>query len=668
MAFSKILIANRGEIALRVIRSAKRLGFQTVAVYSEADAKALHVQAADQAVCIGPAPVGESYLKVDAILEAAKKTGADAVHPGYGFLSENEGFARACKEAGITFIGPDADAIDLMGNKRAAKIAVMKYDVPVVPGYQGSDQSDETLIAEAKKIGFPLMVKAAAGGGGRGMRLVHDEAEVGQAIQSARSEATNAFGSGELILEKAVMNGRHVEIQIFGDTHGNVIHLGERDCSVQRRHQKIVEESPSPAVDAALREKMGQAAVNAGKSCNYVGAGTVEFILGQDGEFYFLEMNTRLQVEHPVTEMVTGLDLVEWQLRVASGEPLPLKQEEIRWNGHSIEVRLYAEDPAQNFLPQTGIIRRWELPEGMDLRVDHCVYDGLEVSAHYDPMLAKVIVHGATREDACRKLVAALERTTLLGLNTNNRYLVNVLKHPVFIKGDATTSFIGEHMGEFKAADPSAQAWALAAMVRYLNQGAAVSVEQGYIGWRSGSALPTMLRLECGEKRKSASVLATGKNRFRVDISDLKGQFPEGEAENVEIDVIGHEDGALVFAVDGVRQRVAYAADAGTVYLDIDHGNRVIRDVTIEPTQKVGAAGSGIIKAPMDGNVVKVVAAEGEAVTKGQLIGVIEAMKMEHAIKADVDGVIQSIKMQQGQQVKVRQVLVEIIPAEPVEN
>jgi geranyl-CoA carboxylase alpha subunit len=672
MAFTKVLIANRGEIALRVIRSAKALGYQTVAVYSEADAKALHVAAADQAVCIGPAPVNQSYLSIPAILAAAKATGADAVHPGYGFLSENEDFAKACKEAGITFIGPDADSIELMGNKRAAKIAVMKHNVPVVPGYQGADQSDETLIAEAKKIGFPIMVKAAAGGGGRGMRLVTEAGEIAQAIQSARSEATNAFGSGELILEKAVMNGRHVEIQIFGDRHGNVIHLGERDCSVQRRHQKIIEESPSPAVDAALRQKMGAAAVNAGKSCNYVGAGTVEFILGDDGEFYFLEMNTRLQVEHPVTEMVTGLDLVELQLRIARGEPLPLKQEDVTFRGHAIEVRLYAEDPAQNFLPQTGTVRRWQAAEGLDVRLDHCVYEGLVVGAHYDPMLAKVIVHGATRDDARRKLVAALERTTLLGLNTNNKYLIAILDHPAFAAGDVTTAFIGKYMGEVKPTEPDANAWALAGMVRYLASAAAVSLDSGFIGWRSASAIPSLLRLEAGEKRKLVEISALGRgafgNQYRIGVSALKGQFPEGAQEAVEFEIISNASDTLALLRDGVRARVNYAVDGATVYLDVDTGNRVFRDVTSEPPQRAGAAGSGVLKAPMDGNVVKVIAAEGDAVVKGQLIGVIEAMKMEHPIKADIDGVIKAIKMQQGQQVKTRQVLVEITPAVPVEN
>ncbi|MDX1496350.1 MAG: biotin carboxylase N-terminal domain-containing protein, partial [Salinisphaeraceae bacterium] len=361
--FSKLLVANRGEIALRVIRGAKRMGYATVAVYSDADRDAPHVWAADEAVRIGPAPVGESYLVIEKIIEAAKSSGADAIHPGYGFLAENAGFARACDEAGITFVGPTADAIDLMGSKRAAKLRMIDAGVPCVPGYEGEDQSDDNLIAKAKEIGCPIMVKASAGGGGRGMRLVEDESKLAAAIKSARSEAENAFGSGELILEKAVVNARHVEIQVFADTHGNVVHLGERDCSVQRRHQKVVEEAPSPAVDEALRQKMGQAAIDAAAAINYRGAGTVEFLLDPSGEFYFMEMNTRLQVEHPVTELITGQDLVEWQLRVAEGKTLPLKQEEISYNGHAIEVRLCAEDPEQDFLPQTGKVLRWSEPD-----------------------------------------------------------------------------------------------------------------------------------------------------------------------------------------------------------------------------------------------------------------------------------------------------------------
>lgn len=391
MKFSKVLIANRGEIAVRVMQTAKAMGYQTVAVYSDADRHARHVQEADEAVYIGASKVSESYLSITKIIDACKKTGADAVHPGYGFLSENTDFAQACIDNQITFIGPTASAIELMGSKRLSKIAMIEAGVPCVPGYEGDRQDLEYLADQAEQIGFPIMVKASAGGGGRGMRLVQQATELIEALQTARSEAENAFGSGELILEKAVIAPRHVEIQIFGDTHGNYVYLFERDCSIQRRHQKVVEEAPCPVMTPELRLQMGEAAVAAAKACAYVGAGTVEFLLDASGAFYFLEMNTRLQVEHPVTELITGLDLVEWQLRVANGEHLPLQQHELTLNGHAIEVRLYAEDPRQDFLPQTGQVLRWQPATLPNVRIDHGILATDEVSPFYDPMVAKVI-------------------------------------------------------------------------------------------------------------------------------------------------------------------------------------------------------------------------------------------------------------------------------------
>ena len=415
MENTKILIANRGEIACRVIRTARRLGYGTVAVYSSADAGAPHVLAADEAVLIGPPPATESYLDIAAVVEAARKTGAGAVHPGYGFLAENADFARACAAAGLVFIGPPVDAIELMGDKRAAKAKMSEADVPCVPGDVSVEQDDASLRRAAESIGYPVMIKAVAGGGGRGMRLVIDAAELDEALVSARSEAESSFGSGELLLEKAIVEPRHVELQIFGDTHGNYLHLGERDCSVQRRHQKVVEECPSPAVDDDLRLRMGATAVEAARACGYVGAGTVEFLLDREGRFYFLEMNTRLQVEHPVTELVTGFDLVEWQIRVADGEPLPVSQDAVVLTGHAIEARLYAEDPARGFLPQTGKVLVWESPRSDDIRIDHAVHAGGTISPHYDPLLAKVIAHGTTRDDARRKLSAALRDITLAG-------------------------------------------------------------------------------------------------------------------------------------------------------------------------------------------------------------------------------------------------------------
>ncbi|MDX1693833.1 MAG: acetyl-CoA carboxylase biotin carboxylase subunit, partial [Ketobacteraceae bacterium] len=452
---SKILIANRGEIAVRVIRTARNLGYDTVAVYSEADKNALHVKVADEAVCVGPAVVAESYLNIDSIIRAAKLTGADAIHPGYGFLSENAAFAQACADNDIIFIGPPVGAIELMGSKRQSKIAMEKADVPCIPGYQGDDQSLENLASKARAVGTPLMIKASAGGGGRGMRLVHDLDSVEAELKSARSEAQNAFGSGELILERAVLEPRHIEIQVFADQQGNVIYLGERDCSIQRRHQKVVEEAPSPAVDEPLRRKMGQAAVNAARACDYVGAGTVEFLLAPDGSFYFLEMNTRLQVEHPVTEMITGQDLVEWQINVARGQPLPLTQEQVRLTGHAIEVRLYAEDTARNYMPQTGTISDWRIPAIEGLRLDHGIQVGQQVSPYYDPMLAKVITWGKSRTDAIRKLRKALRELVVFGVTTNQYFLAEILGHKAFIQGEFSTAFLNKDFTGNPALAPS---------------------------------------------------------------------------------------------------------------------------------------------------------------------------------------------------------------------
>src|SRR5215468_4357073 len=433
-AFFKILIANRGEIALRIMRTAKRLGYGTIAVYSDADRDALHVREADQAVRIGESLPRPSYLKIDAIIAAAKASGAGAVHPGYGFLAENEDFAQACRDAGLVFIGPSPEAIKAMGNKAGAKEIMQKADVPVVPGYQGADQSDAAMLAEAKKIGFPVMVKAVAGGGGRGMRLVSDATSFPDALRSARSEAQGAFGDAGVILERAIQNPRHIEIQVFGDRYGNAIHLGERDCSVQRRHQKLIEEAPSPAVSHRLRQRMGDVAVAAVRALRYEGAGTLEFLLDDGGEFYFMEMNTRLQVEHPVTEAITGIDLVELQLRVASGEPLGLAQEDVKFSGHTIEVRLCSEDAEHDFMPQSGVMARWRIPDGV--RVEHALQSGSEIPPFYDSMVAKIISLGASRDEARGKLICGLEQVEAFGVITNQGFLISCLRHPAFANGE----------------------------------------------------------------------------------------------------------------------------------------------------------------------------------------------------------------------------------------
>ncbi|QKE63676.1 acetyl/propionyl/methylcrotonyl-CoA carboxylase subunit alpha [Aquipseudomonas campi] len=659
-AFKKILIANRGEIACRVMRTAQALGYRTVAVYSAADAGARHVQLADEAVCIGPAQVNQSYLVIDNIIAAAQKTGADAIHPGYGFLSENADFARACEAAGIVFIGPTVEAIHLMGSKRLSKIAMLEAGVPCIPGYEGAAQDDDTLSREAERIGYPLMIKASAGGGGRGMRLVHESGELLAQIRTARSEAQNAFGSGELILERAVIRPRHVEIQVFGDQHGSIVYLGERDCSVQRRHQKVVEEAPCPVMTPELRKSMGEAAVKAAASVNYVGAGTVEFLLDQSGEFFFLEMNTRLQVEHPVTELITGQDLVAWQIRAAEGQPLPLKQDEIRLTGHAMEVRLYAEDSAHNFLPQTGEVLRWE-PALLDgIRIDHGLVEGQAVTPFYDPMLAKVIAYGATRDEARRKLARAVEDCVLLGVNGNQRFLANLLKHPEFAAGNATTAFIGEHFADDPSLTPQAPAAAeLASAAALLYQASANSRahQGGLAGWRNAGGAPWSFVLKQGEQKHAVEleVLESGAQPL------LRAQIGETQ---VELRLLASDGRWATFELDGIRQRRAYHLAGERLWLYGHSGNLELTDVTHEPAGGQNAASSGTVKAPMDGAIVEVLVSEGQQVSKGQLLVVLEAMKMEHPLKAGIDGVIRRVQVSQGDQVKNRQLLVEVEAAE----
>lgn len=645
----KILIANRGEIAVRVIRTARNLGFRTVAVYSEADADALHVSEADEAVCIGPASVGESYLLMDNILQASQKTGADAIHPGYGFVSENADFARACEAASITFIGPGAEAIELMGSKRLSKIAMLEAGVPCIPGYQGADQSDDVLIAKAEDIGYPLMVKASAGGGGRGMRLVLQRSELAEQISTARSEAQSAFGSGELILERAVLEPRHIEIQVFADNHGNVVHLGERDCSIQRRHQKVVEEAPSPFVDAELRQRMGAAAVEAARSCQYRGAGTVEFLVDKDSNFYFLEMNTRLQVEHPVTEMVTGQDLVAWQLAVAAGEPLPLTQSQIELRGHAIEVRLYAEDPRNNFMPQTGSVLRWDIPCRDGIRLDHGIRAGQIVSPHYDPMLAKVIAYGENRGIAARRAASALQDTCLLGVNNNKLFLQNILRNEVFIAGGATTAFIEQHFcddASIEHSEPGMGSLARAAVV-YYQRGKTQDA-----GWSSASANSCYLTLQFEDNKYPLHLLEQD-NSFRVALGE----------QSCELQLLTLHEQSCVLIDQGVREVFQFAFAGQALYLDDGHGHFHFEDITHRPAVAAGAGGSGEIKASMDGAIVKVLVEEGDCVERGQTIVVLEAMKMEHQLKAGVAGIVESISAQVGQQVKARQLLANIAVA-----
>jgi geranyl-CoA carboxylase alpha subunit len=658
--FTKVLVANRGEIAVRVIRGARKLGYRTVAVYSDADHDALHVLEADEAVRIGPAPAKDSYLVIDNIIAAAKQSGAQAIHPGYGFLSEREAFAQAVQDAGLIFIGPDPHSIEAMGNKSASKIRMIAAKVPCVPGYQGDDQSDEMLAAEARGIGFPVMIKAAAGGGGRGMRLVHNDADLVASIRSARSEAANAFGSGQLLIEKAVMDARHVEIQVFGDRHGNVIFLGERDCSVQRRNQKVVEEAPSPAVDEALRLKMGAAAVAAAKAVNYVGAGTVEFMLGRDKQFYFLEMNTRLQVEHPVTELVYGVDLVEWQLRIAQGEKLPLTQDEVlkRRRGWAIEVRLCAEDPQHNYLPQTGKVLGWREPTGEGVRVDTYLREGHTISPFYDSMQAKVIAWGEDRETARQRLLKALQDTSLLGVISNRDYLSAIVAHEAFASGDFSTAFIGKYFPQDDVAKirPSSKHLALAAVALYMDDAARLLAEHGlaqeFVGWHSSHEFPADYKLRWRDQEHRLQMLVHEGRVFTVQV----------DGGTIAVDVARNLPHEFHYVCDGVQGKARIAHENDSVWLDAEGSTHCYTDVTLAPAAAAAAGSDGRLLANSDGKIVAVHVKAGDIVEKGQTLAVLEAMKMEFQLALPVGGRVESVSAQPGQQVKNRQLLIQVKP------
>lgn len=645
--FFRVLVANRGEIALRVMRSARQLGLGVVAVYSDADREALHVRQADQAVRIGEALPAQSYLNIPAIIAAAKASGADAVHPGYGFLAENEAFARACKEAGLVFIGPSPQAIEAMGNKAGAKEIMKKAGVPVVPGYQGADQGDEVLLAEARKIGFPVMIKAVAGGGGRGMRLVTDALAFPDALRSARSEAKAAFGDPTVILERAIQNPRHIEIQVFGDSHGNAIHLGERDCSVQRRHQKLIEEAPSPGVTPELRARMGEVAVSAVRALRYEGAGTLEFLLDANGEFYFMEMNTRLQVEHPVTEAITGLDLVELQLRLARGEPLPVKQQDIHFEGHAIEVRLCSEDAEHDFMPQSGRMARWQVPDSV--RVEHALQSGSEIPPFYDSMIAKVISHGATREEARGRLIVGLEHLTAFGVTTNQSFLMSCLRHPGFAKGEATTAFIGTYRDELLAprADAAFDA-ALAGLLLYVTNPRAPSRQGG----RSLSAtFPLPAKIEISGQTLELEVTRERDGSYTVATDDHQDRF---EIEQLDVDTVR-------FRHDGVMDSAKVLREGDRLYLQHRGIPLAVTDLTLAaPKAAASNGGDGKVRAAMSGRVVAVLVKPGDPVIVGQPVLTLEAMKMEHVHKAGIDGVVAAIDVAQGDQVTTGRVVAEI--------
>ena len=593
MKFKSLLVANRGEIALRVMRTAKRMGLRTIAVYSDADRDAPHVRFADEAVHIGGSAPRDSYLNIEAILKAP----GDAVHPGYGFLSENPAFAEAVEKAGRVWVGPPSAAIRAMGDKANAKAIAAKAGVPVLPTYEKDPE-------------FPVMIKALAGGGGRGIRIVFSKEDFPEAIRTARSEAEHSFGDSRVLLEKALLDARHVEVQIFADTHGNCIPLGERECSIQRRHQKLLEESPSTAVDAKLREAMGRAAVAAAKAVGYVGAGTVEFLLGGEGEdagrFWFMEMNTRLQVEHPVTEALTGLDLVEWQLRVAAGEKLPLKQDEVRFSGHAIEVRLCAEDPARDFLPQTGTLALWQPSSAV--RVDHALASGTQVTPFYDSMIAKLIVHAPTRAEATSRLIAALEETLALGLPTNKEFLAAVLRSHAFATGDTTTEYLGNHQFEPRAPDH-----ALAASLLASDYGE-------WTGWSNSAA-------------------HSSRARFGGEVLSFSArERPSGVGAKV--------------------------VDGDTVHYAMGGASFTLRNTLYDPPEKKGAAGGdGRLAAPMNGRVVAVNAKAGDKIAAGKPLVVLEAMKMEHGLNLSFDVRVTAVHVAHGAQVSPGKLLVEFEPA-----
>jgi geranyl-CoA carboxylase alpha subunit len=660
--FNSILIANRGEIACRVIRTAKKLGYRTVAVYSDADASAPHVQLADDAVRIGPGPVGESYLVPELILQAAASSGAESIHPGYGFLSENAAFAEAVESAGLVFIGPTREAIDVMGNKAESKRRMIEAGVPCVPGYEGHDQSDKTLLAEGLKIDLPLMVKAAAGGGGRGMRLVHDQADLANAIKLARAEAEGAFGSGELILEKAIIKPRHVEIQVFADTMGNTVHLGERDCSVQRRHQKVVEEAPCPVMTPELREKMGQSAIDAAKSVNYRGAGTVEFLLDDSGFFYFLEMNTRLQVEHPVTELITGLDLVALQISVAQGEPLGLSQADITLEGHAIEVRLYTEDPSQDFLPASGPVDLWVPAPGVGVRIDDGISSGQAISPFYDPMVAKIIGYGPTRETARLRLIGALKETVLFGTPNNKDFLIQCLEKQSFIDGAATTAFIAEEFSEadLAVAPVSFSDSAVAATLdlwlenkAYFQHSLLVSCELK--NWTMAGAMVSRKQYQFDETTHDLSISPVNSSVDTYQVTDATAE------QSAVIQVVSIQANAAVVLLDGVKLVAQFMQrQRGQMYCSIGGRGAFFKDLIILDGALAEAVGGGRVIAPMHGLLLEVMVKPGEEVSKGQTLAVLEAMKMHYEIQAEIDGTVAEVTAVAGKQVAADDVLIDI--------
>ncbi|MGY3040610.1 3-methylcrotonyl-CoA carboxylase alpha subunit [Rhodanobacter sp. TND4EL1] len=657
--FERVLIANRGEIACRVIRTCRRLGIHTIAVYSDADKDAQHVRLADEAWPIGGPRPADSYLRIDAILDVAKKSGAQAIHPGYGFLSENTAFSRACKDAGIVFIGPDPESIDAMGSKAAAKHLMAKHDVPLVPGYSGDNQDNAFLAEQAHQVGYPLIIKPSAGGGGKGMQIVRSDAEFPEALATAQRVAEAAFGDASMLLERYVEHPRHIEFQIFGDRHGNVIHLGERECSAQRRYQKVLEETPSPFLTPEKRAAMGAAAVAAARAVNYVGAGTVEFIVGPAGDFHFMEMNTRLQVEHPVTELTHGVDLVEWQLRIAEGEPLPLSQDQVVSRGHAIEVRVYAEDPDQNFLPGSGKLLTLRLPAPSDhVRLDGGVIEGDTVTIFYDPMIAKLIVYDETRAQALQRLREALAASEIIGPKSNIGFLERLVRHPAVVEGHIDTGYLDRHLEEFLVGDvpPTDNVLFAAATAMLLGDESHVAsaAADPHSPWASADAW------RIGHAGKRIVALTWREQRFEIEARGHAGDYQLHHGETA-CDVRGAKllEHDLSARFDGESRRVPLHSDATHVLLHDANGQRYsFARATAFAWESSDAAGGNQVIAPMPGRIVLVKARAGDTVEQGQELLVMEAMKMELALKAPRAGTIESMNATQGEFVEADAVLV----------
>jgi acetyl-CoA/propionyl-CoA carboxylase biotin carboxyl carrier protein len=653
--FETVLVANRGEIAVRVIRTLRRLGIRSVAVYSDPDVDARHVQEADAAVRLGPAPARESYLDIDKVLDAAARTGAQAIHPGYGFLSENAHFAAACERAGVVFLGPPTRAIEVMGDKITAKNAVAAFDVPVVPGVAKSGLTDDELVGAAAEIGYPVLIKPSAGGGGKGMRLVEEPARLPEALVSARREAASAFGDDTLFLERFVLRPRHIEVQVLADGHGNVVHLGERECSLQRRHQKVIEEAPSPLLDPQTRARIGAAACNTARSVDYVGAGTVEFIVSAErpDEFFFMEMNTRLQVEHPVTEAITGLDLVEWQLRVGAGEKLTFAQDDVELHGHAIEARVYAEDPGRGFLPTGGRVLDVFEPSGANVRVDSSLLAGTVVGSDYDPMLSKVIAHGADRDEALSLLDRALAQTTILGVQTNIEFLRFLLADERVRAGDLDTALLEERLPDFAplpapddvlAAGGLYRQWALARRARG-------NVWAEPTGWRVGAdAAPVRTAMRTPLRTETVSV-------WGLPVA-AEVQVGDGQILTASVEV---ERRQLIATLDGSRREYRWAEADRHLWIADERGTWHLREAEETKIHRAADTRQAEVLSPMPGNVIAVQVDSGAEISEGDVVVVVEAMKMEHSLAAPVSGRVELL-VSVGDQVTVDQVLARLVP------